>query len=894
MLDGSRVTILVRPLDRTLWLLRLAFVPLMALALNASAITALGSSTSDGRSQILLTIVGPLLAVVYVVSLQTHAVGRRVDRFVSRTRRYVARSCDHGYAASVHRPQLACSLTTSVFRAPLFQYEQQQRVVNLLVDSCSKSTAGQYWFVEGASGSGKTRTALHFIQELARDKDLYELSNRCYLYDLAESSAVQGRLLKKVGSKRHEDAVVLIDNFQLVGADLLHRLTEQLLDRAGLNCERIVVILARQSDAWSLGKDSDVRLRSVATESGRYLKLSGPGPGAILAGVARFAPNATPLVQELRRHGLATAAQLHIGQVIARCRHVPAKVAAVAGMLTDQASDEVNPRLCELLASIVGLSIHRGTFTRWELYRSVLVASGGCRRFRRLFHIGKLCFDFQSLHRVGFVPHINVTGRRYIFHEAIAEDCVDRLGSLPAFYEQLARVVTLRLNKARENKDPVGAWLLSVEIDKEDVMASTFESALACSAYARMVGCLDRASRRRDLSAIERFQFAIVLDRSGAFAESRAQFETVTAADLAESPDLLLMLAASRLEANHFNNYEDNLATLHASSDPVVRCIARYWDVHIESHHGVFGLESLLAIAQETRQLLTDRTSSWQRHFLARMHFDSMRDEYLSGTARVETIDSARREDINLYLKKYLPTYEALNVLYTKAHMVGHVLLPRLALFNEPVDDTAVAHVGLNEDMARSAAGLAVEAERLYRRARDEFWQYGDKEAEYLQADILNSEMIQQGADLEKIASRLRGYSDFIAAGDRKVLAGYPHFYYFRMNLLKYYRLVDLGIQHLSAADTCLEEAERHLESVLSASEEVSNEYGIARARLLLLVLRGVGRSLDYAELDGLGREMRARAYEFEAELLWRMSRKAPYDPPELRSIVRYYPFVHQ
>jgi hypothetical protein len=136
--------------------------------------------------------------------------------------------------------------------------------------------------VEGASGCGKTRTALRLIQTLARDRRLCELANRCYLYDFAESEFAQDELLRKLGTSRHDEAVVFVDNFQHVRPSVLGSLTRRLLEGSAAPPERLVVFLARPADAWNLSPRSDVRLLAEAKTGGHYIGLEGASPNTLL------------------------------------------------------------------------------------------------------------------------------------------------------------------------------------------------------------------------------------------------------------------------------------------------------------------------------------------------------------------------------------------------------------------------------------------------------------------------------------------------------------------------------------------------------------------------------------------------------------------------------------
>ena len=60
-----------------------------------------------------------------------------------------------------------------------------------------------------------------------------------------------------------------------------------------------------------------------------------------------------------------------------------------------------------------------------------------------------------------------------------------------------------------------------------------------------MVRCLKRARNRYDLLPEVRLQLAILLDRTGYFRESRAEFTDALLADLDESEELAVILAAS-------------------------------------------------------------------------------------------------------------------------------------------------------------------------------------------------------------------------------------------------------------------------------------------------------------------------------------------------------------
>jgi hypothetical protein len=354
-------------------------------------------------------------------------------------------------------------------------------------------------------------------------------------------------------------------------------------------------------------------------------------------------------------------------------------------------------------------------------------------------------------------------------------------------------------------------------------------------------------------------------------------------------------LATLRVEASHDESSHAGLDALQSNPDRRVSAVADYWRLHIGGHRGTFDAERLLELASEVLGLLGQREGYWLTYSLARIHFDSLRHHYLAGGTPTAAICAPERQALNDHLRTRLPTYEALHVLYCKAHLVGHVLLPRLALFSMPVtaDETAMAE--LSEAEIASVDGLATAASRLYRRAKDEFWQYGDREAEYLQADILNADMLQRNVDLDALSARLHEYQRFIVGAGFDDLLSYPHFYFMRWHVLKYYAvLLDPDTRHSRTSDEHLDEAQRHLRCIVRFDTASGNAYGLLRAKLLSLLLRGVRKPLDRRELSLLKQRADARGYGLESRLLARLSDERGLTSGELRTIFRVYPFVHQ
>ncbi len=163
------------------------------------------------------------------------------------------------------------------------------------------------------------------------------------------------------------------------------------------------------------------------------------------------------------------------------------------------------------------------------------------------------------------------------------------------------------------------------------------------------------------------------------------------------------------------------------------------------------------------------------------------------------------------------------------------------------------------------------------------------------QADILNAEMIQKGVDLDALLVPLHEYQRFIGQGGRSVLASYPHLYLFRWNVLKYYELLFASrVLNERAIDEHYAGAEQAIERIVEFDSAAGNRYGLLRARVLALLLGAVKQPLRAVDLEELRGAALEGGYGFEARLLRQLQAPEGLLPVDLRTVLRFYPFVHQ
>lgn len=898
MLGGSRVATLVRPVDRTLEVLKFALVPVVALALSLPAIRSLTVSSDPSAGEVLLDLIGPILAVVYLLALQTETVNATLDRAIARFRRRVATACNHEHHAEHEDHGLSCRITSSAFRAPVFEYEDQDDALGTLCGACRSDESGQFWFIEGRSGTGKTRAALRFVQALVRDPSLFELGNRCFLYDFSYSEAIQEELASHLGTSRLDDAVLLVDNFQLVNPNLLKALTKRFVGDPAARGERIAVFLARESEAWNLSPGQDVRLLAEAKAGHRHFELTGPGSIRLASEVSGYVREAPSLIRKLEEKGLASAAQLHLAQVIARNRSLPPEVSDAVRLL-DGESAKASPTNTRLVAVLTAVAMHRGTFSRRSLWRALRIAARESEG-STVAEAVRLAIATRSFLTVGLLPKIQLDSTRFAFHEDIARQYIDRLWGDGTFMAVFLSVGAERLGRQVDDEDAMRAWLIAVEIGDQETLAAKFDAALLKGSYQRMRLCLERARDRygKKFQGSTLLQLGILLDRNGRFNESRALFNDGLEVGDSASSELAVILAAGRLEARHQDGYRDDLDFLVNHPDRFVAIVGEYWELHLAAHLGVFEPQRLLELAAEGFGHLHGRAGHWRLYSLGRIYFDGLRHLYLTGETDATAFASPDYEDLCQRLRSQLPTYEALRILYTEAHLVAHVLLPRVAIFGEELTGDDAARAGLKLVDVETVQGLVFAAQRLYGRVREEFGFYGDREEKYLLAEALNARMIEPGTDLGALSESLDEYEQFILGGSQNMLASYPHLYRFRRKMIGYFDAIlrpetdpDPG-----ASSASLRRAEHHLSRVLELDRAVGNRYGELRAELLMLLYRSVRDKGPPAqdELTEMERRTTHHGYGFELRLIRHLIECDPPSSLQMEQVFRFYPFVNQ
>lgn len=894
-------------MELALTAVRLLLIPSLVVFAEVSLLNAYfglrGAVTGDRVSTYVLL----LLFAFHVVLLRVPAISDRLEKIIIRMKRYAVLSCpwmslpnrDPGW-----RP--GCWLIPEEYKQPLFRYDSQQHLIERIVRLLSEveGDGARFVYVEGESGRGKTRTIFLLMLALLKHQKLCELANRAFLYDMAAGRKTQIALCRRLGSIEHEDALVFVDNVHRIEPEVLRDVTQKLLDTPGRGTERLVILLGQPGQAWRVRPTAEVRLISAAREQSVYLSLDGV-PSRHLVEHLGGRPGGDVWTRAFHpaARQTATIAELHFAQALARNDRKLAQVRELLDLIeVTPAAQPTQARedLTRFVALVTAISLYRGSFTGRVFWRACWDTSRRSRRGGRLLDCLRMRLLLARMSRLGFTPRQTSPHAQFVFHEAMAEHCKDHLAENPAFWSWFVAAVNWRLATPQE-RHPMIHWLLSCEVHDTDAMHDTFERALLSGTLSPMVRCLDRNHDRVGHSPLVGYQHALLLDQVGRFAESRAVYSRLNARNAVETV-LANRVSLARVEVEHGPDAYDIVRDIARRDNDAANTIAaEYWEIHLNAHRGIFRPEELIELAERFGGSYSQEQfgrSYFLMHSAARVFFDAHRHVYLSGERVTERLARLEQLPLETVLSQHLPQYRALSILYREAHLLAHEMLSNLVFLGaRPRLDSLGGKAGDNTQLTPGV--IIRQAHEAYVRARDEFAVYGDREYLYLQADILNMEMLSDGADLDSVRPKLIDYDAFIQKSDFADIMSYPCFYFFRWRMLNYFRWLESGDQHYAQgeADRHAEAAYEYLAKAERFDESCGNAYGLWRTRFLRALLDSLKAADPDVLLNALAQskaEAEQRGYMRDARLVESLLGGHKIRPLDIKRTISYYPFVHQ
>ncbi len=886
---GGRLTLVVAPLDLALVAVRRVLLPVLVIVAGMRTLVFLSGPLEIHASGWFTIGAFVVIGFIYLAVVQTPRIAKLLDAVFSKIRRRVLLACPQSTGAVFHDSTLACRLVPRYLRAPVFRYDQQSDFVKTLTDYIANTSNGGYWIIEGASGAGKTRTAILLAVALACHPTEHTLASRVFFFDLATGQRAETAALRALATPTLDNAIVIVDNFHRVTPETLADLTYRLLDQPGGVTPLLVVLLAQPTDDWRLAHGTELRLLSKAKDNGHHLELEGAPAPHIRPVLNKIDPTfADRILQPGSTADAAFEAQLHLSQVAAANRTDTAVISEIIDVLHRSDSEATQGGLHTLLGVVAALAAFRGAFTRREFWTATasLNQIGEVSRRDRI----RLYLGLRRLRRRSLLTWMRAGSSRFVLHESVAQLFVDRLRHNATFLTAFEIVGRHRLHRSVDTAD-VG-WMLAAELNDFDEMRKLFDPAMVSGAYKSMrrtaTSLIDRVNPPTDIG----LQLVLIHDRVGAFDTARDLVTTVGA------PNPITRLGAEVLAAEVAVRHDAaslrHIETLRTSDDHIVAAAGHYWALHLDAHQGAFAPDELGELATDLSQYLNS-SDRWGLSVLERAHFDRYRHLYLRGDIAVSDLTDST-DSINRLLRPAVPTYGALTLLYTRAHFCAHALLPALVFQHQLPSQQAATHLGYSQGQLSNREGLLTATADLYRLARDEFWQYGDREARYLQGDIINADLMSADpTTLPTLEDDLEEYRRFISGTGFAYIQALPHLYLARYHALSYFDGLLERSNDFRTPDEHLEMANRHLRSAADFEAGAENRYGQQRAELFRLLLEAVKGPLKGVRVDlsSLQRSAERADYRGLANLAG-LAESCQLTSTEVREFLRFTPIVHQ
>lgn len=915
---SHQITFLITPLEFILSALKYIFIPasflLLALKIiNIPDFLETKFSISSGIWEIGLVVIAA--SMLYLPK----AINAVNSTFLWIKRKLVL-LCEGGYPQFRRKsPHPFCIISKYRFPYPTFNHKSQTEVERDILASLKrnrKDGKSLLYFISGESGTGKSTLAFFICYSIVVER-VYKYMDRIYFYDFGRSRACQNNFIVDSRALKHEEAVVIIDNFQDILPENLGSITKYLLDICQKGLPGCIIILSQPLDKLSVNPGDDIRLFTEIKRNYSFLELnqidlkSIPIPSDNR--VWRMLRKRKIINPELPNHSLVC---LHISRLFSNVLgcEIQIKQKDFLEKLKPEKSEGIEENKADsmnLLGIICALSIHRGGFTPQE-FRNACFSNSSKFIVKNTFNWLKYRISLWRLARSGFVETRSLQGKRFIFHDALAQHYKDLFFIQSSFrISFITTVENLCQKLIASGNDQLLGWLYASEIGREAWIAELFDKAMMKGNFNRMLLALKRNKNLFNGKLQWDHQMGILFEKIGFFHESCSHLRRVINQNLntlgkEERSRAIIAL----IEAEHGKDAIDRLVQLEDSSEKMIKLGASYWIQHIRCHFGDFNLAKLSGLADSFMEHLSRRPflkqSYFAIHLARRIYFDLFRYFYLLGHNDFQKLVKIRDHGLGKFLSKTHVEFEAFFLKFYQAHYIHYIILFELGIFkNKPraYDKNLIPKSYLNDIHASEFADLAI---KYYQQSIDAFEVFGDKTIEYILPRIMELEMLKENPNMDDTLIQLNAFAKFIYETGFRDLKAYPHLFLFKFNYLRSFQVLhNIGhydskkstSQVLWDSDYYRKIARNDLERAIEIHRTENNSFGILRGGLLL-ALTDLVASQDYEHFQKSLLDLREKGasygYKRELRIIEKCLRDEKMGLQEVLDIIKFYPIVLQ
>ncbi|MHA7063077.1 P-loop NTPase family protein [Azospirillum argentinense] len=795
-------------------------------------------------------------------------------------------------------------LVNENFLSISFKRADQRDIAEKVVAALGKGK--KFFVVEGESGVGKTATAIVIIDRLLCEQEFLKLTRKIYYLDLAVHGNNFDNLLRQANASFLNQASLIIDNFHRIPADRLEAFN-RFIRRTQLPCQMLLV-LSQPRKYFTLCPEDVIAPFRQAEADDTFFALDTPDPIALRS---VFKPSnefdditlklnmlAVPDNSPIRWLAHVNWQRLHQVSAANMDRAVQDLL-----LMRDMNSDRPEDRdTLKVLATITVLSIHRGVFTAADLKT--------CLKAVQPFNLSdplewfylKRCFN--RLRRQGLGLEAIGQRRVYVFHQALAEHLKDRLNASGQFRRAFQAAGEAMLTVPWVGKDSLLAWLLAVELGKDEAVRTGFPAAMVSGAF----GLMRRAMQRNPANAEGMrltYERALLAERVGDWADARQGLAAAT-----RERDRSMAWAWATIASVEAEHGDDSLDRLNAVLNTegvteLVRVAARYWCAHLAAHQGRFEVEilaDLTRILEENEAEFTAESKFEYIHISRRVLFDHVRFLYLLGESSGDNVYSLFSRKLAIVLEREHPCFTSYRQKFLVSHSIHYQhLYERVVLKKKPsFSKQTLLLAGVSGKPEPDRDQLAAAAMDAYQKAIEGFAVFGDKTSEYIKPRLLEVRLAQPDVKLEHIRLSLGEYRQFIAKTGFKDLDAYPHLYDFKYFIRKAACMLvsggPAGDDGRQEHDRARKKATAALIEATKAFEQAKNAYGLAMCQLFRAAAM-LGSRETQAEAKAVLESVRTvgvrNGYKRISETVDVLT-----DPDismaDVNDVIAYFPIIHQ
>jgi len=616
-------------------------------------------------------------------------------------------------------------------RAPL---DQQQLIVNEILNELNlhpviESNKRVFW-IQGSPYSGKTTAVLNLFIDLISKKeysDLFEqLDGKIIYIDLGRDDFKFSKLIDDYIVGKFENHFLVLDNLHKTSnAESVNIIKQIVLD---IHAYAIIILLRRPED-FLCDSERIMLLKTTMQSVGATYNLQQILP----TDFSVYKDNAfnSFCSQFNLFNNVENAVIIHLLSLYARKRidkcHLLDEIQAF--VLGDDVSNEEHKKLMV----IVAVSLFTGSFNFQVLQICEDIPAHNWRMF------------IQKLLDIGFlVNYPHSSHNYYYFHEALAKFYFEKNYVRPFYKSQYLKYFKRLLEYYSASHNMVLTYLYSVLQNEPSDCSELFDQIVVNANFINLYHELDFLLCQDEEKRPEHYrELGILCDRIGELKEAKEYYMKYF--KKTESPDAFYKLV--QIDHDYLAKYPHIEKKAKESPDYYYRFLAKYWEMHVKMHDGVFdfqGFRDIVLKSQAQCEQILYKHPYDGIHLLRRLYFDCFRIYYLNGNLNPSELEFIiNNSRLKQKLAAELDEFDAYYIKFALGQFLAQDILFALAFLEKGIarnvyDAFLANNTSLAYEDTYNAEAIIKEAIVQYKKSIEKFKRIGDKTAIFVRYHLYN------------------------------------------------------------------------------------------------------------------------------------------------------------